>query len=182
MKVVTRQEFGAQRTVCACADCTMNCRFIPGYLIPDDLERIAKARGWGESQIEEWAMQELLASPGATVLLHDGTLARIPTLVPARRADNACRYLDADNRCSIHEAAPFGCAFFDAHQSRAASDALSARGLKQIIVAVLQRGLYIRIWEALERAGRRAPGPEVLRKQMRAELKKGARAAEARIP
>jgi hypothetical protein len=35
-----RKEFGFVRTVCACGECTINCHFIPGYLIPADLERI----------------------------------------------------------------------------------------------------------------------------------------------
>jgi len=36
-----RTEFGSARTACSCANCSINCRFIPGYLIPADLERIA---------------------------------------------------------------------------------------------------------------------------------------------
>ena len=37
-----RTEFGVARTVCACSDCVANCRFVPGALIPADLNRISE--------------------------------------------------------------------------------------------------------------------------------------------
>ena len=168
-----RKEFEALRSVCDCENCTLNCEFIPGYLIPADLERIAKARGYTanlEEEVIKWASRELLASPGATVLRHDGQRAKVPTLVPARRFDEACVHLTAEGRCAIHDVAPFGCAFFHAHQPKEESDELSATGLRAIIVDILQDGLYIRIWAMLWESGRRAPGPRELRQRMAAEL------------
>ena len=46
-----RTEFGFERTACACSECAINCRFIPGYLIPADLDRIAGHLG-SENLIE----------------------------------------------------------------------------------------------------------------------------------
>ncbi len=103
-----RTEFGFARTVCACPDCTLNCQYIPGYLIPADLERIGQYHAPG-AEIFDWARGHLLASPGAMVRRGDAVF-RIPTLVPARRPDGACLFLTADERCAIHVVAPFGCA------------------------------------------------------------------------
>lgn len=61
-----RSEFGCARTICACAECAINCHFIPGYLIPADLERMAAQLGYDD--LLEFAVNNLLASPGATVL------------------------------------------------------------------------------------------------------------------
>lgn len=164
---ITRTEFGAERTKCSCRECTINCSFIPGYLIPADLERIALARGFTAEQLEEWAMQELLASPGATVL-YRGQRLQIPTLVPDRTVSGACIYLSKDKLCGIHEVAPFGCAFFDSHQGNDYCDDLSAVGLVSIIQDVKVLGAYSRLHERLWSSGRRASSPALLRAKMAA--------------
>ena len=58
-----------------------------------------------------FARAHLLTSPGATVL-KDGVPSQIPTLVPQRRADGACQFLDGQDRCTIHAYSPFGCRMF----------------------------------------------------------------------
>src|SRR5262245_6408855 len=109
-----RTEFGFARTICDCEECMANGRPLPRYLTPADLERIHQHVAPSED-LHSWARQYLLASPGAVVLCR-GQKARILTLVPARRVEGACIFLTDTGRCAIHAVAPFGCAFFDAHQ------------------------------------------------------------------
>jgi Fe-S-cluster containining protein len=101
------------RTKCACEQCVGCCKRQPGPLIPGDLERIAALRG---ESVEE-AKANFWASPGALVKhLSTGKVQRIGTITPRYRKGR-CVFLDEHDRCSIHEAAPFGCAFFDTHMS-----------------------------------------------------------------
>src|SRR5262245_19257349 len=129
---IERAEFGVARTVCACRVCVANCRFVPGSLIPADLNRIAEYLN--ESNLTRFAVDNLLASPGAIIYTRSG-LVRIRTLVPARRADGPCRFLTAEDRCSIHAVSPYSCAMFDCKQSKEEADALSLRGLTEVAKA-----------------------------------------------
>jgi Fe-S-cluster containining protein len=164
-----RSEFGFERTVCACAECVINCHFIPGYLIPADLERVAARLGYDDPI--EFAVNNLLASPGATVL-DGGRVRQIPTLVPARREDGSCLFLDGQNRCTVHDVSPFGCAFFDVHQSKEESDRRSSYGLAQIDLAWRGGHLYAQLWLLLEMLGLMAPPPAAARARMNAALAK----------
>ena len=157
----SRVEFGFERTVCACEQCTGYCRHVPGYLVPSDLARLRYHCG-GADTFDKWAGQHLLASPGALVM-RNGALARIPTLVPARRDYGACIFLSADSSCSIHPIAPFGCAFFDSHQEGDEADRRSSRGLRAILEDWQSEGPYSALWLALHDAGRNAPTPETAR-------------------
>ncbi len=87
---------GFTRTECACKECVRNCHFIPGYLVPSDIQRIANHLN--ETEIVRFAFDNLLASPGATIIAN-GEILQIPTIVPARRHDGACRFLK-DDRCT----------------------------------------------------------------------------------
>lgn len=139
-----RNDYGFARTTCACKECTLNCQYIPGYLTPLDLERLAPVTEGFES-VMTWAREHLLASPGAKVM-RDGIVFNIPTLVPARKPDgNTCHWLTYDNKCSIHADAPFGCAMFDCHQLRAEGDLRSSRGLWEIVKDG-GSSLYGRVW------------------------------------
>ena len=158
-------EFELPRSVCSCTDCVRNCRFIPGYLVPADLPRILNHLAPGQD-LFAWCRQHLLASPGAKVMRGDRVF-RIPTLVPARREDGACRFLTESDRCAIHAVAPFGCAFFDAHQSTAESDRRSKRGLRTVLEAWQNGDVYARVWTMLAETGLVAPPPEVCRALMR---------------
>ena len=159
-----RTEFGFKRIVCACPACTECCRALPGYLVPSDLRRIADRLN--EPDIARFALDNLLASPGAIVLA-DGEFWKIRTLVPARGTDGACRFLQND-RCAIHAESPFGCSFFSTEQSKEESDAISARGLLEIAKAWRRGDLYARLWLMLYYAGRIAPSPLEARARMRA--------------
>jgi Fe-S-cluster containining protein len=165
VELLMRIFMGHRRTVCNCHLCAINCRFIPGYLLPEDLDRIATYLGY--SELLEFGQKNLLASPGA-IVIKDGRLCRIRTLVPARNDSGWCRFFDG-NLCTIHSVAPFGCAFFDSHQEQSGSNAISAKGL-QIIAGLWQdqpRSLYCQIWNDLHRRGMRAPAPEECRNKMK---------------
>jgi hypothetical protein len=113
-----RAEFGFKRIVCACSTCLRNCYCLPGYLTPADLQRLADYLG--EDDIVCFALDNLLASPGALVVAY-GEIFAIPTIVSARRQDGVCRFLKND-LCSIHAVNPFGWAFFSAEQTKEQSD------------------------------------------------------------
>lgn len=155
--------FGFARTECACDECALNCRFIPGYLIPTDLDAMAAHLGY--ESVLTFALENLLASSGATVMA-DGELFQIPTLVPARQANGACHFLTAENRCAIHTVSPYGCSHFDVHQSKAEADERSLRGLHAIAQEWKTGGLYARLWLILHTMKRNAPSPVEARTQM----------------
>lgn len=152
----TRTEFGFTRTECACGDCVTNCEIIPGYLIPSDIEVIADHLG--SDNLVQFAMENLLASPGAIVSVA-GEIMRIPTLVPQRKPDQTCKFLDANKRCAIHAVSPFGCAFFHCRMSQREADIRSVRGLQAIAREWAAGGLYARIWALLRTVGLVAPSP-----------------------
>jgi Fe-S-cluster containining protein len=165
-----RTEFGFDRSVCPCAECVNNCRHIPGYLIPADVGRIA--RHLGLTNLVEFAFSYLLASPGATVM-RAGRVFQIPTLVPRRKEDGSCVFLDERNRCRIHEVSPFGCAFFDAHQSDAEAQRRSGRGLQEVAghwAMSPNTHAYTVIWKLLCAAGMRAVPAHVARQRMASSL------------
>jgi Fe-S-cluster containining protein len=161
----TRREFGFCRTQCACTECTADCRRIPGYLAPADLERMSRCMT-PDQDLLAWARRHLLASPGA-VVGRRGQVFRIHTLVPARQPDGACVFLSSNNQCAIHEVSPFGCAFFDSHMAHAEADRRSQRGLQAVAKAWEAGGLYAQVWLALSGDGLVAPPPEVIRQQVR---------------
>jgi hypothetical protein len=160
-----RTEFGFCRTRCDCVECRRSCRHIPGYLIPADLERIHQHLA-PEQDLGAWAKEHLLASPGAVVMRSSRTF-RIPTLVPARRADGACMFLTPAGHCAIHAVSPYGCAFFDSHMASTEADRRSTRGLQAVLEAWEAGDVYAQVWLTL--AGERlvALPPEVARQQLR---------------
>ena len=36
----SRTEFGFARSICACPACRVFCHYVPGFLVPSDLERL----------------------------------------------------------------------------------------------------------------------------------------------
>ena len=151
-----RITFGFARTECACEECALNCRYIPGYLIPTDLDAMAAYLSY--ESVLTFALENLLASPGATAMA-DGELFQIPTLVPARQANGVCKFLTPENRCAIHAVSPFGCSHFDVHQSKTEADERSLRGLHAIAHEWETGGLYARVWTILHAMKRDAPSP-----------------------
>ena len=99
----------SERTVCDCAACSRHCLTQPGMLAVGDLQRIAKRLGTD-------AAGKFVPSRGALARVRSTrALVRIPTITPARKPDGSCIFLTAEGRCSIHDIAPAGCAFFDSH-------------------------------------------------------------------
>lgn len=171
-----RAEFGFERSVCACHECTANCKFIPGYLVPADIERISRALGY--SNVVTFALENLAASPGATVMNTEGRVFQIPTLVPQRKPDGSCKFLDGQNRCSIHSVSPFGCAFFDAHQPDEEANRRSGRGLQEIArnwSSGAVSSAYVRLWRLLYIAGFKAIPAHIARAKMKEDLCQRAR-------
>jgi len=161
-----RTEFGFTRTICACAECVNNCRHLPGYLLPADVERIRRLLKYRNAV--EFAFQYLFASPGA-IVMQAGRVFQIPTLVPRRKQDGSCIFLDENNRCRIHEVSPFGCAFFDAHQSDAVANNRSSHGLQEVARHWAVRPFshaYTLIWRMLDAADLRAIPAHIARARM----------------
>ena len=163
-----RTELGFERTVCDCRACKINCEFIPGFLLPSDIRRIALHLGY--SNPVEFALDNLLASPGA-IVVDRGQIRRIRTLTPARRQDGACLFLDEEHRCRIHSVSPYGCSHFDAHQTDEEADLRSSAGHYQVDLAWKNDHLYARLWLLLNALGRVAPSPVAARDSMRIAIK-----------
>lgn len=162
----SRTEFGFPRSKCECRECQVNCRYMPGFLIPADLDRMIPA---GADPFE-WAESNLLASPGALVSA-DGKLFRIPTLVPAVKEDGSCTHLQGGKRngkCTIHQIAPFGCSFFDCGPERGN---LSRHGLMAVYDATHEDSLYRKLWLHLSNLGHTQLAPEELRKRINVDIR-----------
>ena len=113
---------GMERTKCSCHDCTAGCKAMPGCLIPGDIER-SQAHVGDDSG--EFVLSHFVVSDGALVRKEFATKVvefRVPTIVPVQKPDGSCIFLDDEDKCSIHEVAPFGCAYHDTHMSAAEAD------------------------------------------------------------
>lgn len=118
------------RTKCGCTGCRECCTTHPGYLIPGDIEMVARHLDQPVSAI----LHRFAASPGAVVAdKQTGAQYRIPTIIPAPDEHGRCNFLDERGRCSIHDAAPFGCAYFDVHQSKPVAMERSMWALREIL-------------------------------------------------
>lgn len=158
-----RKSFGQHRTKCACRDCSIPCEHMPGMLVPEDLQPIYQATKTDGEHFMDWASRCLLASPGALVgSVAAGTTFRIPTIVPARQPGSSrCTFLADDGKCTIHEVAPYGCAFANSHMTRAEGDAVVMHGLRAIADALHSTCHYTLIIAGHRAAGLVAPSPEV---------------------
>lgn len=163
-----RDEF--PRTHCACTQCVACCKTMPGMLIPGDPERIlahAPLSQGAAISAQDLCRRLFAASEGAQVILQ-GQAMRIPTIVPAQQADGRCVFLDADDRCTIHAFAPYGCSHFDIHQSQREGDARSAAGLRAILND--RGGAYYALWHFLLRENCVAAPLRVRRSNLQALL------------
>jgi hypothetical protein len=118
-------------------------------LIPGDAERLA--RTLGAKDFDAWVLECLEASQGATVP-HEGKLIRLPTIVPRRRAQGGCVFLMED-RCTVHDVSPFGCAYLDMHMSPVEVTRRSAAALLAVANDWARKGPYSQIWARLFTAG-----------------------------
>lgn len=136
---------------------------MPGYLLPHDLIEIGTRVSNGVTR--EFLSGYLLASEGAVVQTGDQRF-RIPTIVPAQKADGSCVFLNEHDRCTIHDIAPFGCAYFDTHMTNEQADDLSSCGLHTILADFRENGLYRAVYETLASSGRTAPPLHERRKRL----------------
>jgi hypothetical protein len=159
---MSQTQYGFARTVCACNSCRKFCGHLSGMVSPADLAR------WREAYTahERWFLASLAASPGALVL-QQGQVRRIPTIVPRRTASGRCHFFTKRGDCGIHASAPYGCGWFDSHMPRAEADPRSQRALEAIAADFAQGGPYSQLWQALHDAGHVVDGPEAARRHLR---------------
>jgi hypothetical protein len=123
-----------ERTTCDCARDVKNCRIQPGYLIPRDLARIAGHLG---ITVGELGQRYLWASPGAVVAdPRTGQRRRVGTITP-RMEGGRCVFMGDGDRCTIHQVAPYGCAYFDVHMPRHVDVPRSVWGVSETMGSVL---------------------------------------------
>jgi Fe-S-cluster containining protein len=150
---------GLKRTFCSCEICKENCKIIPGYLIPNDLNAIYNFMNPTVKFID-FIKLYFLASPGA-IVMKDGNIFRIPTIVPARnKKTNYCIFFTKDEKCFIHKVSPYGCRYFDHSQTREEGENISKYGLNQIIISRGYNEIHYQLWSN----NLRAKPPEELRK------------------
>ena len=137
-----RETHGFARTECGCVFCQAPCRHIPGSLDPSDLTSLCPAG----QDVFIWAEQHLRAVVDKAV----------PRLVPARQANGHCHWY-FENRCLVHEHAPYSCAFFDTHMTDEEIARRSAATLESRRKDAAAQGLYFRVWEHLIRMGLTTP-------------------------
>ena len=136
------------RTTCACVDCTKCCKRQPGPLAPGDYEKIQHHLRATDNEMKSM----FVASPGAIIRDESGKLSRVGSITPKRHRSR-CVFLDENDRCKIHNVAPFGCAFFDTHMSREAALPRSTWLVKQ----QMKDQNYTRLRDALPYAGSYKP-------------------------
>lgn len=128
-----------ERTTCACDQCKVPCRHMPGCLVPGDLEAIKEYLHIKDGiEHTEWIYENFRASQGAKVLRKitgnpTPEIREVPSIVPAQKPDGSCVFLDDHGRCEIHPVSPFGCAYHDMHMgAEDASERSSACVMSQM--------------------------------------------------
>jgi len=136
---------------------------MPGALVSGDLEKIAEACGQEEVTLS-WLLSHFWASEGAKVIktaVVDGDTKhlaiRVPTIVPQQTADGRCVFLSADNKCSIHEVSPFGCAYHDMHMDKEEAYRRSEIAVRDQLVSHRDNDDYARYCLLLSQLRREAP-------------------------
>ena len=123
--------------------------------LPSSLPRLA----------EDWA------ADGPRVVTSDRRVITLPTLVPARKPNGHCTFLDA-GRCSIHALSPYGCAFLDTHHSDADLAARSKPLYDDILQDLESDGPYSEVWRTLRSSNHTAPSAQDQRYDLAKALKR----------
>lgn len=145
-----------ERTYCACDACKQVCRTQPGDLAPGDVERIADFLGVDAT--DQFVEANFVATLGhlSADCVPDETV-KVPTIAPAQRPDGRCVFLTSDERCSIHQVAPYGCSRFNACHSGNGDD---QRRLSVLLQACFSNVAYVFRWAKLNMARKtRGIGP-----------------------
>jgi Fe-S-cluster containining protein len=144
----TRRELGMARTaVCDCPVCVGNCKERPGYMIVQDVDRIWKTVAPQMSR-SEFILTYVEPGTGFTTMNEDMKFIKTQTIRPKKIPGHGCIFLK-DNRCSIHEVSPFGCAFFKCGMPRAEADEKNHTAIRHILGDIQAGGLYYLIMERL---------------------------------
>lgn len=173
--VEPRKEF--QRTECACEKCALFCHHMPGCLIPGDERAIAEhveGRALTNAEVTDFGLSHFSASMGARAITRIGII-HIPSIVP-RLTETGCVFLK-DERCGIHQVAPFGCSHMDDHMPVEEANERSKAAVSAQANGHQRASLYSRLWKALYDAGARAIPLE----ERRANLNKARIAADAEL-
>lgn len=154
---------GFERNICACDDCKSACRHMSGMCAVQDIIQWQAQHG---ETFNAWALIHLAASPGA-LILRNGAIERLHTIVPARLPTGGCHWLTRQEMCAIHDDAPYGCAFFSFHLSTSEGNERSYAALADIAYDWETVGPYSRLWLRLDAEGRCVEAPEVARQRLR---------------
>jgi Fe-S-cluster containining protein len=171
-----------ERTKCACEKCKVCCRHMPGCLIPGDLEQIAEYSGVDlDTEFgERWVQDHFRASEGAQVF-HPAsrTMMQVPTIVPASRPNGRCVFLDDSGGCTIHDVAPFGCAYHDMHIEGEDAHRRSDLCVQYQLNDALNTGDHTNKWLVmLATNGLQAPSLKFRRDRLQEELREVERGQE----
>jgi hypothetical protein len=137
---------------------------VPGSLDVADLDRLCPPG----RDLLAWAEEHLRAV----------TDKPFPTLVPARQANGHCHWF-FEGKCAVH-AAPYSCAFFDAHMTEDEADRRSAATIRARQEDAERDGLYYRVWLHLCRKGLTSPSSD--RAALAEEVRALRRAADLLFP
>lgn len=176
-----------ERSSCSCEGCKACCKYMPGMLIPGDLETIAAkaeeeaVRGddqewfrWRNNRTEayvKFAEEHFQASDGALVVYQRKKI-RIPTLTP-RLTEKGCVFLDEQERCKIWEYAPFGCSHFSVHDDANEANSKSSFALQLIMTAhETPDDWYGKFWRWLNQQGMIPPPLAERRKKLHEVLER----------
>jgi hypothetical protein len=64
------------------------------------------------------------------------------------QANGHCHWY-VGGKCTVHENAPYGCAFFDAHRAPSDLERRSEAGSQAIQADIARNGLYAQVWQHL---------------------------------
>ncbi|MBI3202568.1 MAG: YkgJ family cysteine cluster protein [Myxococcales bacterium] len=96
-----------------CTGCGECCRALSVPLTFEDLARLIAATALAPEEVIEWASPEQVdvsGEPSCLVLLPAGR--RVMVL---RQEGGACRFLDRESRCEVHDARPRACRAYPLH-------------------------------------------------------------------
>ena len=131
-----------ERTYCDCDQCKVPCHHQPGYLVPSDVDRIAKNLG----TTREFFVKTTLRAVNTHVTVDDGEEFDIPLLTPVLARDGGCILFDKDKgQCLVHQVAPYGCRCFNACSPQDDDHERNA----DAFAAIMEDPKYLEDWSTL---------------------------------
>lgn len=112
--VATPASRQATAVACACGDCAECCKHYPGWFAPGEVVKAAQLKGMAVRDFVRTYLVVDYWSGGrhGDVYTLRPAIAGEPTgeLAPFRPRPGRCVFLNAEDRCDIHEAKPYECA------------------------------------------------------------------------